>query len=223
MNVLTVPRTVAALEYKALRFPATLLQSQVVVRFLDDDSKLRLGFEKALGSLDEKAGSLLANEDLSNRGRVLRRRSEVLGKAVELEEVAEQRKAAAEATLREGSKKAERTREQAKQQQREGVQQALQEEQADKAKARREAKSKLDAEKSRVQAQTQAKVQAVTSQLDAQESRIDATERARTAAPTAQLTDAVQEKKTADAERRKAERLAQLAETEKQSRQNARR
>ena len=56
MNVLTLPRSVAAIEYKALRLPATLLQSQVVGRFLDEESKLRLRFEKALGGLDEKAG-----------------------------------------------------------------------------------------------------------------------------------------------------------------------
>ncbi|MCU1673617.1 MAG: putative translation initiation factor, family protein [Frankiales bacterium] len=222
MNVLTLPRTVAALEYKALRLPATLLQSQVVVRFLDDDSKLRLGFEKALGTLDEKAGSLLANDALTDRGRVLRRRSEVLAKAVELEEVADQRKQAAEATLREGTKKAQKTRERAKAQQGQGVQQALQEEQADKARAERAANARAQAEKKRVEDRTRAKVQSVTSQLDAQEARIDATERARTAAPVAQLTEAVSGKKTADAERRKAERLAALADAEKQNRQAAR-
>ena len=222
MNVLTLPRTVAAIEYKALRLPATLLQSQVVVRFLDEDSKLRLGFEKALGTLDEKAGSLLDNEALTDRGRVLRRRSEILGKAVQLEEVAEQRKAAAEATLREGRKKADQKREQARKGQQQGVQQALQEEQADKARAEREAKARLDAEKKRVGQQARAKATAVTSQLQAQESRIDATERARTAAPKAQLSDAVDKKRTADAERAQAERLAQLAETERETRKAAR-
>ena len=222
MNVLTLPRSVAALEYKALRLPATLLQTQVVVRFLEEDSKLRLGFEKALGTLDEKAGSLLANDTLTDRGRVLRRRSEILGKAVELEEVADQRKAAAEATLREGKKKAAKTREQARDAQQKDVQQALREEQADKARAEREAAARLDAEKKRVETQTRAKVQAVTSKLDAQESRIDATERARTAAPKAQLSGAVQEKLTADAERTKAERLADLAAAERRSRKAAR-
>jgi hypothetical protein len=95
MNVLTLPRTVAAIEYKALRLPATLLQKKVVVRFLEQDSKLRLGFEKTLGALDERAGSLLADKALADRGRVLRRRSEILEKAVQLEAVADQRTAAA--------------------------------------------------------------------------------------------------------------------------------
>jgi hypothetical protein len=222
MNVLTLPRSVAALEYKALRLPATLLQSQVVVRFLDEDSKLRLGFERTLGTLDEKAGSLLANDTLTERGRVLRRRSEILTKAVELEEVAEQRKMAAEATLREGSKKADQQREQARKAQRENVQETLRDEQADKQRAGREAKARATAEKKRIEQQARAKAQAVTAQLDSQEARIDATERARTAAPTAQLTNAVQEKRTADAERAKAERLNDLATAERESRRAAR-
>ena len=222
MNVLTLPRSVAVIEYKALRLPATLVQTQVIVRFLEEDSKLRLGFEKALGTLDEKAGSLLADKALTDRGRVLRRRSEILGKAVQLEEVADQRAAAAEATIREGRKKAEKTREQAAKAQRQVVQEALREEQAEKARIERQAADRAKAEKKRVAAQTQAKVKAVTSTLDAQESRIDATEKARTAAPKAQLEDAVTQKKTADAERAKAERLAQLADAERESRKAAR-
>ena len=222
MNLLTLPRTVAALEYKALRVPATLLQNQVVVRFLDEDSKLRLGFEKTLGSIDEKAGSLLANDALTERGRVRRRRSEILGKAVQLEEVADQRKQAAEAVLREGTKKAEQTRTAARQQQQTDVQAALREEQADKRRAEQQAQAKERAEKERIAAQAQAKVQAVTERLDTQEAQIDATQRARTAAPKAQLDDAVEQKKTADAERTQAERLAQLAKAEKDNRKAAR-
>ena len=218
MNVLTVPRSVAALEYKALRLPATLLQKQVVVRFLDEESKLRLGFERALGALDEKAGSLLADDGLSDRGRLLRRRSEILGKAVQLETVADQRKAAAEATLREGKKAAEKTRTQARKNQRDGVQEALRTEQQEKKRAEQTAKARAEAEKKRVAAEADAKAKAVTAQLETQEDRIDATEKARTAAPKAQLADAVQEQKLADADRAKAERLGELAEAERESR-----
>ncbi|MCW2613782.1 MAG: putative translation initiation factor, family protein, partial [Frankiales bacterium] len=81
MNVLTVPKKAAALEYSLLRLPATLVESQVVVRFLQDDSALRLGFERALGSLDEKAGRLLGDQALTARGSALRRRSDALADA----------------------------------------------------------------------------------------------------------------------------------------------
>jgi hypothetical protein len=220
MNVLTLPRYVAALEYKAMRLPATLLQSQVAVLF-DEDSKVRLGFERALGALDETAGTWFADDSLSDRGRVLRRRSEILGKAVQLEEVADQRKAAAEATLREATEKAERTRQAARSNQREGVQEVLRAEQAEKQRIEQTAKSRVQAEKNRVEDEARAKARAVTSQLDSQEARIDATEKARTAAPKAQLTEATQEKQTADAERAKADRLADLAAAERDTRKEA--
>jgi hypothetical protein len=61
----------------------------------------------------------------------------------------------------------------------------------------------------------------VEAQLEAQERRIDQTTKARTAAPRAQLSHAVEEKKAADAERAKAERLAKLADAEKESRKAA--
>ena len=222
MKILTVPKAAAALEYKALRLPATLIETQVVVRFLAEDSALRLGFEKALGTLDEKAGSLLGNDQLASRGHALRRRSEVLAKAVQLEAKAEARTESAEATLKASQEKAERTREQALKNQREGVQEAHREERAEKQRVEQEAKARLQAEKKRVEDEARAKAQAVTAQLDAQESRIDEVTKARTAAPKAQLHDAVGEKKAANAERQKADRLAKLANDEKETRRAAR-
>jgi hypothetical protein len=222
MKVLTLPKAAAALEYKALRLPATLLETQVVVRFLAEDSAVRLGFEKALGRLDEKAGSLLGNEALESRGHALRRRSEVLGKAVELEAKAEARKQSAQDALKTGTEKAERLREQARKTQRDGVSEALREEQAEKRRVEQEAKARLAAEKKRVQDEAKAKAAAVTSQLEAQEQRIDDVTKARIAAPKAQLGEAVAEKKAADAERSKADRLAQLADDERETRRAAR-
>jgi hypothetical protein len=222
MKVLTLPKAAAALEYKALRLPATLLEKQVVVRFLAEDSALRLGFEKALGTIDEKAGSLLGNDDLTTKGHALRRRSEVLGKAVELEAKAQARKESAEAKLKAGKQSAEQTREQARKAQREGVQEALREEQAEKRRVEQEAQARLAAERKRVEDEARAKADAVTSQLEAQEQRIDDVTKARTAAPKAQLGDAVAEKKAANAERAKADRLAKLAQDEKDSRRAAR-
>lgn len=222
MKVLTLPKKAAALEYKALRLPATLIESQVVVRFLAEDSALRLGFEKALGAIDEKAGSLLGNEKLASRGHALRLRSEVLGKAVQLEAKAAARTEAADAKLKASKQSAEQTREAARKAQREGVQETLREEQAEKRRVEQEAAAKLQAENKRVEDETRAKAAAVTAQLDAQEARIDSVTKARTAAPKAQLNDAVAEKKAANAERSKADRLAQLANNEKETRRAAR-
>ncbi|GAC1610662.1 MAG: hypothetical protein NVS3B26_18660 [Mycobacteriales bacterium] len=222
MKVLTLPKAAVALEYKALRLPATVIETQVVVRFLAEDSALRLGFEKALGTLDEKAGSLLGNEALASRGHALRRRSEILGKAVDLEAKAAARTEAADAKLAASKDSAEQTREAARKAQRDSVQEVLRGEQAEKLRLEQEAASKLQAEKKRVADEARAKAAAVTAQLDAQEARIDSVTQARTAAPKAQLTEAVAEKKAADAERSKADRLAQLANEEKETRRAAR-
>jgi hypothetical protein len=221
MKVLTLPKAAAALEYRALRLPATVLETQVA-RFLAEDSALRLGFEKALGTIDEKAGTFLGDESLASRGHALRRRSELLGKAVELEAKAETRKASAAAKLQAGKKTAASTREQAKRTAREGVQQTLQSEQADKKQAEREAATRLQAETERIDAEARAKADAVQEQLEAQEQRIEETTKARIAAPKAQLSHAVEDKKAADAERAKAERLAKLAADEKDSRKASR-
>ena len=222
MKVLTLPKAAAALEYKALRLPASLIESQLIVRFLAEDSALRLGFEKALGTLDEKAGSLLGNDRLISRGHALRRRSEVLEKAVQLESKAAARTEAADAKLQASTQSAEQKREAARKAQRDGVQEALRQEQAEKRRVEQEAATKLQAEKKRVEDEARAKAAAVTAQLEAQEARIDSVTKARTAAPKAQLTDAVAEKKAANAERSRADRLAQLANDEKETRQAAR-
>lgn len=222
MNVLTLPKAAAALEYKALRLPVTLIESQLVVRFLAEDSALRLGFERALGTLDERAGVLLGNDALASRGHALRRRSDVLEKAVQLETKAQARQKHADATLRTVKADAEKAREQARDAQREGVQQALRQEQEDKRRAEQEAAARVQAENKRVADEARTKAQAVSAQLNAQEQRIDQATKVRTAAPKAQLQDAAAEKKAANAERAKAERLAKLAADERASRQTAR-
>jgi hypothetical protein len=222
MNVLSLPKAAVALEYKVLRLPATLIEKKVVVRFLTEESALRLGFEKVLGTLDEKAGSLLGNDGLATRGHALRLRSQVLGKAVQLEAKAEARKESAEAKLKAGQQSAEQTREQARRTEREGVREALREEKAEKRRIEQEAGARLQAETKRVEDEARAEAQAVTAQLEAQEQRIDQVTKARTAAPKAQLSDAVAEKKAAGAERAKADRLAKLATDEQDTRRAAR-
>ena len=76
------------------------LLSAVCPAFLADDKAIRLGFERALGTLDRKAGQLLSNDALTRRGEALIRRSEVLANAVNLEQEAAAKQAEAEERLR---------------------------------------------------------------------------------------------------------------------------
>lgn len=222
MNALTVPRKAAALEYSLLRLPVTLIESQLVTRFLEDDSALRLGFERALGTLDETAGRVLADEQLIRRGNALRRRSDVLANAARLEEQAAQRKAEADAELQADEQRVAAERKQAEKTRREGVRSATATERAEKKRVAAQAKAREQAEKQRIEQETGIKVQVASAQADAQEARIDAVERDATAAPKAQLSQATQEKAAANQQRAKAERLEGLVDAEREKREQQR-
>jgi len=60
MNFRTVSRTMARLGYAAVRLPLAVLDDHVVARYWDERARLRVGFERFLGSVDEVASWLLA-------------------------------------------------------------------------------------------------------------------------------------------------------------------
>ncbi len=146
MGLSTVPRGVAKLEYSAVRLPFTLLEEHFVARYLDDEASLRLGFERLLGSLDGFAGSLLADDDLSRRGQALRRRTELLAKADELETTAQARRSQADEKLRAEQAEARRAHEQAEEELDDEIAAAYQNEQEDEPQVGREADAWAEAE-----------------------------------------------------------------------------
>ncbi len=75
MNLVTVSRSMAKLQYTAVRLPVTVLDERVVARYWHDQGLFRLGFQRFLGSADELAGWLLADDDISGRGQALTRRT----------------------------------------------------------------------------------------------------------------------------------------------------
>ena len=75
MNLFTISRSMAKLEYTAVRLPFTLLDERIVARYWHDQGLFRLGFQRFLGSIDELAGWLLADDDISGRGQALTRRT----------------------------------------------------------------------------------------------------------------------------------------------------
>ncbi|MGP8000971.1 MAG: hypothetical protein ACLPKI_27160 [Streptosporangiaceae bacterium] len=75
MNLFTVSRNMAKLEYTTVRLPLTLLDECVVARYWPDQGLFRLGFQRFLGSIDEFAGWLLADDDIAGRGHALTRRT----------------------------------------------------------------------------------------------------------------------------------------------------
>lgn len=71
----TVARRAAGRQYAALRQALIRFEERVVARYWDENTPVRVGFERFLGSLDEAAGWLLADDELSRRGRDLLRRT----------------------------------------------------------------------------------------------------------------------------------------------------
>jgi hypothetical protein len=215
VNVLTVPRTLAALEYKAVRYPAQLLETRLVAVRLSDDNPLRLGFERLLGTLDAAAGSLFADESLVARGRFLTRRVEMLEKAVALEAKAAERQATADAELRAQTKKLEQEKEQV---------QAEHEREAARLRAERDAEAKAIERKAAARERADADAIVESSQsiiaverdrLDAEKARIEARVETQTAAPKAQLKAARKSGQEAVAKRADADRLTLVREAEK--------
>lgn len=218
MKVLTVPRSAVALEYKALRFPAQLVETKLIAPYLPAESGVRLAFERFLGALDSTAGSLLGDQALADRGRALSRRADVIEKAAVLEDKARARKDEADAQLSKENKEAEAEKARIQQEhERKAAQLKLEREAARKA-VEQKADAREKAEAAAITSKAQATIAAERDRLDEQEAKIAARVEARTAAPKAQLKKAVTDTQTAQQKKADADRLAQLAETERSSR-----
>ncbi len=219
MNVLTLPRTVVALEYKALRLPATVAAKAVST--LDEESRVRLAFERALGGVDATVGKLIGDQELTRRGTALARKAEVLETAVALEAKAQQRKEQAAQTLEQQRSAAAQQRRQAEQDKAAETRRLREKEKAGKQAVKEQADAQERAAAKAVETKAQAKLRAERERLAETEQRIEARTAARTAAPKAQLSEAVERKQDADSERAAADRLAQLADLEREKRQAA--
>lgn len=220
MSLLTIPRKVAAVEYTALRLPLTVLEHRVVGR-LDKESKLRLGFEKALGSLDVTVGRALDDSDLRQRGAQLSRRADVLAKAVTLEEKADERRQEADASLQRAQEEADRKREEAERRAQLEAQQLLEQREAEQRAVQQKAAARAEAELAAVDARAQAAVKKVEKSVDDRVDAIAKRTQARTAKPKAQLKEAAALQGEAARERKSADRLGELADAEKAKRKSS--
>lgn len=215
MSVLTLPRTVVGLEYKAIRYPAQLLETKVVAVRLAEDNPVRLGYERFLGTLDTTAGKLLADEALSDRGRVLTRRVEVLGKAIALETKAAERKAQADAELRATNEQAAQEKARIQREHEQTAARLKAERDAEAQAVERKAEARKRADDKAIVDSSQAIIAAERDRLDAQKAKIEARVATQTAAPKAELKTAGKNAQAAAEKRADAERLEALREAEK--------
>lgn len=218
MRATTLPRTLAVLQYKVASYPAQLLEVRVLAPFLADESPLRLAYERALGTLDATAGSLLGDDGLRDRGRALRERAQRVDKVAVLEAKADERREEATTTLRQRQQELAAQKAQA---QREHEQQAARlqaQREAKQTALAQESQARKRAEERRIQSETQAEVAAERARVEAQKATIEARVARSTQPQQQELRKAGQGAKAAKQKAADADTLAALTAAEKASR-----
>jgi hypothetical protein len=212
-TVTMVPRQVLRLQYGVMRSTLQLVEDRVVSRVLPEDNPARLGYERALGTLDGTAGKLLGDPAAIRRGNAIAARAEALADAARLETQAGQVRRQGEDELKEGAAAAARRRRAAQETEQHRLAEASRraaetkqhvEDQAERTAASRKAAADRAAKATRARASEslQATVRAVT-----------AREEAAAAPARAALADAATQRAKAAEQRKDAAHLADLAET----------
>lgn len=221
MRITDIPFAVLRFQYRLARTPLRLLENTVMTR-VDNEAPAKLLYERAIGAVDASAGSFLRDSELEQAGIVRIEKAAALGEALRLDEVAAQKKQQAGDELREKREKAAAAPQEAGQEARQRAQNA--QEKADKrtqdvaqsvASRTAEAKSEVDdAAAQRVEAAEKAKRSA--------QNRSKAAEKVVTSAADEELDEAASKRSAAAGARAHADRLEDFGETEKETRQAAR-
>ena len=221
MGLTTIPRRVGKLEYSAARLPFTVVEQCVVGHYLDEQALLRVRFERLLGSLDGLAGWLLADDDISRRGRALRRRTEFLAKANDLDRKAEELQAHAGWKLRSGQDNARQAREKVQKEFHEQIAAAYEAEHQQKRQAGREADASAAAETAQARHAAQIRAAEAEEAKRAGHERISAKEEEEvTTAAGQQLPDAADRHRLIKYRGAEADHLGQLAAGERDARRS---
>jgi len=215
MGLTTIPRRVGRLEYSAARLPFTVVEKRVLGRYLDEHQFLRIRFERFLGSLDGLAGWLLADADISRRGRALRRRTEFLAKANDLDRKAKERKDQAEWKLRSEQGNAHQARENVQRELDEKIAAAYDADREQKRRAGRAADASADAEKAQARRDAQIRAAEAEDAKRAEHERISADEEEVTTAAEQRLSDAADRRRLVKYRREEADHLGQIAADER--------
>jgi hypothetical protein len=208
MNLVSLP-------YEIARLPLSLIDSKLSDKLPENQ---RLTLDRAIGSADRLAGTVLGNRDLAKRGTARLERSAKVATAVRLEEEAETRREQAREKAAEGRRKATQKRKAAQERATRGL------DEADAAEARGKQEAKAKAEKSAAQKKAAAdrKASARTAQAEQRNKRVATTaETKRKAVQTkaqSELDEARATKQEAAKARADAERLSDLADAKKQER-----
>jgi hypothetical protein len=220
MDLLVVPRRIGRLSYSALRYPFTVAEGQLVTRRLDDDSAARLSYERFLGSLDRAAGHVLGDEGLVRRGQALSRRADFLEQAERLDAKAEARRTEADRKLSDEQEQSRQARQDAAAERGQRLAAARRQEQQEKEQAKRDQVEMEATAAAEAEQEAQARAAAADEAEGARRQQIADQQERRTQAPRAQRSQATEKRVAARQRRAEADRLDELADTERQSRKS---
>jgi hypothetical protein len=206
-------RKVLRLEYSLLRAPLRVLDSRLANR-----PRLHLPLERVLAASDATAGRLLGDPSLARRGETLREHADTAARAVALSTEAQQLREQAREVKEQGVAEADRKRNEARRTERQRVAEAVEQEEQAEREAEQRARDEANQKKQAAAARAEQRRNQASAARSATEKRVNArTERATAPAKSA-LKDAAKVKADADERRADADKLADLADTEKQTR-----
>jgi hypothetical protein len=221
MKISEVPLAVLRFHYQLARFPLQLIEDRVVNR-IPTEAPARLLYERSLGMLDTTVGNALGDPAIVERGTALVDRSDALGRAAQLDARAAARKEQADAKLKGARDEAIREREEAQEATKQEVKEARINAEQRKREAAQSAQQQSAAAKQRADEAAAKRKQGVESAKRQVESRTQAAQKAAAKASAAKVDEAEGKLGEAADTRAEADRVAELAATEKRQRQEER-
>jgi hypothetical protein len=220
MTVNSIARTVLRFQYTVVRSPLTALDARVVTR-LPDSSRVKITLTRGLAALDAAVGRAINDPDLERQGDAVAQRFDKTEQAARSAAKADSLRAEAAQIKQTAAAQATKRRTEAARVERERIADALREE-SEATQHVGELADASAAEQKR-QADLRAKHQQAeqAEQRRAKERRIAAAKARKTAPAKSQLKAAAQTKTVASSRRAKADKLGQLASTEKATRSRA--
>lgn len=221
MKITEIPVAALRLQYRIARLPLRLFEQGVLAR-VDSEAPARLLYERSVGAVDSAVGSVLGDPDAVKRGSALVERSEALGEAARLDELATRKQEQADDELRRKRERVAAAPGKARDMTDRKVQETRSAAEERKRQAAQTAANQTADAKQRIDKAATNKVTAVETAKRAKQQTITAAEKSATAAAKSELDDAAEKRSEAVDKRMHADRADELAEAEKEQRREAR-
>jgi hypothetical protein len=221
MKITEMPVAALRLQYRIARLPLRLFEQRVLTR-VDSEAPARLLYERSVGAVDTAVGNMLGDSDVAKHGTALVERSEALGEAARLDELAEQKKKQADEELRRKRESVVAAPGEARKTAQRKVDQARSAAEQRKQQAAQTATKRAADVKQRIDETAANKVTGVETAKRAKQQTATAAEKSTAAAAKAELDEAAEKRSEAVDKRAHADRVDELADAEKEERRAAR-